>query len=177
MDRRYRKRITRYWAAREKAGLHTLSRLDMESWFDWWHMHPDWKGKGDRCPDNRKVSVEVVYRLLQEAEKLRNKASKPIQCWALIASSAYDDAVYMHSENPHGTPPYDFSGVEWDSVGNEMLSEVVDSSTHRIGKLQNESEALFFILARPLPGAQADGPAEVICVRTFQRCGPPLALR
>lgn len=173
MDRRYRKRITRYWAAREKAGLHTLSRLDMESWFDWWHMHPDWKGKGDRCPDNRKASVEVVYRLLQEAEKLRNKASKPIQYWALIASSAYDDAVYMHSENPHGTPPYDFSGVEWDSVGNEMLSEVVDSSTHRIGKLQNESEALFFILARPFPALKRTALPRSFVSGRFSAAGRP----
>jgi hypothetical protein len=150
MDRRYGKRMARYWTAREASALQALAGLDMSGWFNWWHMHPDWKAKGDRCAENRVVSLQILYRLLRAAEDLAGKASKPIQCWAFVGSSAYDDAVYMHSENPRGTPPYDFAGVEWGHADHPLLEDIVDSSTHRIGNLANDSGVMFVICARNL---------------------------
>jgi hypothetical protein len=68
MDRRYNKRIARYWARRERACLTALASRDMHGWFNYWHLHPDTDGKGDRCEETRKSAMQLAYRLLQETE-------------------------------------------------------------------------------------------------------------
>lgn len=59
MDRRYLKRMSVYWAREKKKALMALDSLDMSSWFDLWHTHPDWKSKGNRFPHDRATVAKL----------------------------------------------------------------------------------------------------------------------
>ena len=139
MDRRYKKRLDRYWSKMRNCAVKSFSDLDTEGWFDWWHYHIDWEGKGDKRAENREASLSLGYEVLQMAEEFKSNVSGPIQCWWFIHEQSQDDAVYMHSPNENGSPfPFDFKGVTWGEHDNEVLSSLVDISLFKTGKMVNE---------------------------------------
>jgi len=149
MDRRYEKRMVRYWAEMERKACRSFGALDMTSWFDLWHAHPDWRGKGNRGHENRLASIQLGYSLLKKAEDLARGAPKPIQSWLAVCPNSRDDGVYLHSENSNGTPfPYPFEGVEWGASDHPALNAIVDTERHRIGKALYDSEPVFFVTAK-----------------------------
>jgi len=149
MDRRYKKRIDRYWDKMERRSLLALSRVDIYQWFDYWHMHPDWKRKGNKRPENRRSAIELGYKLLHAAEFLCEKRSEPIQCWATVCEDTGDNCVYLHTENPHGTPfPSVVEGTEWGSTDNPILNEIVNRETHEIGKFHYSNKLVYVIRKR-----------------------------
>lgn len=149
MDKRYRKRIEPYWQQCERSALACIDRLDIKSWFDYWHTHVDWKGKGNRCPESRRRVIEIGYGLLQVLEQRNLGRQDPLQRWMTVAENAADDAVWMHSPNPNGTPfPHDFAGVEWDFSDHEVLNELVDLRLYRIGRICHASGTLYVVVAR-----------------------------
>lgn len=152
MDRRYQKRINRYWKQMEGKGLSALSRINLNGWFSYWHTHPDWKSKGNKCPENRQSAIELSYRLLLVAENLCEQRSDTIQCWATICEDTGSNAIYLHTENPNGTPyPYAFDGYEWNiEAENPILSKVVNLSTHEVGKLTWPEEIIYIIRKRSI---------------------------
>lgn len=148
MDKRYQKQVAQYWREMERAALQVLSRLDYSKWFDLWHTHPDWKGRGNQ-QGNRPASVELGLKLLREAETLSANAPRLIQAWLLVCADSSDDAVYLHSESPNGTPfPYSFEGAEWESEVHPLLNQFVDRKTHNIGKIHYEDEVVFVVAKR-----------------------------
>ena len=139
MDRRYKKRMDRYWDKMRGYAINSFSNLDSSGWFDYWHCHIDWQGKGDKCPENRESSMALGYEILNMAEEFKSKVSGPIQSWWFIHEQSYDDAVYLHSPNRNDSPyPYDFEGVEWGKNDNEALSKLVDLKQYKIGTMVNE---------------------------------------
>ena len=146
MDRRYKKRIERYWKKMKEKGSRSLSNLDMESWFDYWHTHPDWEGKGNRCLENRCSAVELGYQLLQQTEILAASRGSQVQAWTTICDNTLDNAVYLHSENPTGTPyPHAFEDCMWGLTEIPNLSVAVDLNHHEIGCVTYSSGVLYVI--------------------------------
>ncbi len=140
MDRRYRKRMARHWLSEERRAIASIERLDVETWFDLWHTHPDWDGKGNRCPENRAAVAEMTYRLLRFAEQRIAARKEPIQVFATICADTADNAVYLHSGNPNGTPfPHPFEGVRWGVAAPAELSGIFDAALHEVGWLESEA--------------------------------------
>lgn len=145
MDRRFQKRIKRYLAERERITLDNIEKLDITGWFDLWHAHPDFKMKGNKA---RNMVAEVTYSLLNKMELLALKREEPIQLWATLRENTGDNAIYMHSKNPNGTPfPYAFEGVEWGVAEPPEAAGLIDN-THEIGKIEYEDEVVYFIRQR-----------------------------
>lgn len=139
MDRRYKKKIDKYWAKMEKSATAAINDLDPTSWFDYWHRHIDWYGKGGRRLDNRPSSLKLGYQILNYVELFRLKCKLPTQSWWFIHEESYEDAVYIHSENENGTPyPFLFDEVKWNITDNTILNKVVDINKHKIGVINNE---------------------------------------
>ncbi|MEQ1531696.1 MAG: hypothetical protein ABL925_20480 [Methylococcales bacterium] len=103
MNRRYQKRMSAYWIRKKRKALKAFDRLDMSSWFDFWHTHPDWKSKGNRYLETRAMVAKLTYELLTYAENLAQFRNKPIQIFASICEDTGNNAVYVHTENPNGT--------------------------------------------------------------------------
>jgi hypothetical protein len=146
MDRRYEKRMKRYWDKMREFAVRSFSNLDPNSWFDYWHCHIDWQGKGDKRQKNRESSIKLGYEILKMAEDFTSKTNGPIQFWWFIHESSYDDAIYLHSPNDNGTPyPYDFAEVTWGKNDNKVLAEVVDTEQYKIGTIINEHGTIYVI--------------------------------
>lgn len=141
--------MERYWRAMDRSAHRSLASLDFEGWFDFWHTHLDWKGKGNRFRENRAAEIRLGYKLFEAAHALSTSASKQIQVWLTVCPNSLDDAVYLHSENPNGTPfPYEFDGVQWGSVEQSVINEVVDKAIYRIGKIQYDSGDVFIVTVK-----------------------------
>ena len=72
------------------------------SWFDFWHTHLDWRGKG-----NKSFTVRLKYlkELLNEFENLNKQLidyPNSFQIWIVIdETDSGEDAVYIHTKNPN----------------------------------------------------------------------------
>ena len=148
LDKRYIKKLNRYWDKMEKYFMHNISTLDSNSWFDMHHLHTDWYGKGNHNPTNRKNSIQLTYKCLHYAEGFISKYPKPIQTWIFIHENSYEDAVYFHSENDNKSPyPYDFeeNNTSWNNKDNQYLNKIVDITIYKIGKLVNKYGIIYII--------------------------------
>jgi len=151
MDRRYRKKMQNYWDKRWKVALSELQEIDIESWFDFWHVHPDWYFKGNRDSEMRAWVVTITYDFLKVVETFTEAQQDRLQVWASIAEDTGNNAVFIHSENPNGTDfPYDFSSAQWGVELTQELSGIVDLSTHELGKASIKNEVVYFIRKKAL---------------------------
>lgn len=146
MDRRYKKRMDRYWDKMMNHAVNSFSNLDPSGWFDYWHCHIDRYGKGCKRPENRESSIALGYEILKMAEEFKSKVNGPIQSWWFVQEHSFDDAVYLHSPNENGSPfPYDFEGVDWSKSNNETLSKVVDLKKFKIGTMLDEQGTTYVV--------------------------------
>ncbi|MEG3792609.1 hypothetical protein V1318_21015 [Lysobacter sp. CCNWLW3] len=149
MDRRYRKRMQAYWARVEARGRRHIDRLDLTGWFDYWHTHVDWYGRGNSRPENAPEIAAATVRLLQYLELLAKDRPEPIQLWATLCSNTMDNAVYAHSQNPNGTAcPRDFRAVTWDPPVPGWVSAAIPSGGHQIGMASYGGEVVYFVRKR-----------------------------
>ncbi len=148
MDHRYRKRMQAYWARVEAREHRKIDRLDIMSWFDYWHTHIDWRGRCKAHPENIQAVISTGIRLLQHLELRAKNRPEPIQLWATICSNTMDNAVYAHSKNPNGNDyPHDFQGVIWDyPVPNWIMALL--STSHQVGMLNYDDEIIYIIRRR-----------------------------
>ncbi len=126
VDRRYRKKMLRYWAREEAKADAILDRVLESEWFDYWHTHLDWKGRGNGHPTDRVAIAAALLRLLQ---RMVSTARKDVQCWVTLAADTGNSALFLHSRNPQGTPwPHPFEGTRWDAEMPEWLAPLLPVS-------------------------------------------------
>ena len=149
IDRRYRKRMQAYWKRTEARGRRSIERLDITSWFDYWHTHIVWYGRGNTRPENIPQIAATTVRLLQHFEMLAKARSEPIQIWACLCGNTIDNAVYAHSQNPNGSPyPHDFHKVTWDTSVPDWVAATVPTNTHQIGMTSHDGKAVYLVRLR-----------------------------
>lgn len=131
-DRRYLKKMTRYWAAEEAKANAILDRVLESEWFDYWHTHLDWMGRGNRHVSDR---IAVAAGLLWLLERAVTSGREDVQCWVTLAPDTGQSALFLHSPNPRGTPwPYPFDGVTWDIAPPDWLAPVLSSTGLQPGR-------------------------------------------
>lgn len=120
VDRRYRKKMLRYWAREESKADAILDRVLESEWFDYWHTHLDWKGRGNRHPTDR---AEVAGALLRLLQRVVSAHRDDVQCWVTLAADTGNSALFLHSRNPQGSVwPHTFEGRRWDAEMPEWLA-------------------------------------------------------
>jgi hypothetical protein len=80
------------------------------SWFDMWHTHVDWHGKGT---DDATVREHFLLEAIRSYDTFCGKMEDrglPYQAWILVdLQDSSEDAIYVHSPDPHGDSPFPFS--------------------------------------------------------------------
>lgn len=146
MDRRYIKKMEQYWEKEYAKTLCELNNLNIESWFDFWHTHPDWKSKGNRSSETKAWVAVITYELLKETEAITKSQKNRLQVWAALCEDTGNNAIFIHSENPNKTAfPYDFSDVEWGIEDTSELDGLIDRSTHELGQCNYGDEVVYLI--------------------------------
>jgi hypothetical protein len=147
VDRRYLKKMTRYWAAEEAKANATLDRVLESEWFDYWHTHLDWKGRGNRHVSDRTTVAAGLLRLLKRAV---SSEREDVQCWVMLAQDTGQSALYLHSPNPQGTPwPHPFDGVTWDIELPGWLAPLLSSDGLQAGRWGSGESQRLLVRVRP----------------------------
>jgi hypothetical protein len=125
VDRRYQKKMTRYWAQEEAKAHAIMDRVLESEWYDYWHTHLDWKGRANRHITDR---IAVTAALLQLFARAISAGRKGVQCWVMLAPDTGNSALYLHSPNPQGTAwPHPFDGTCWDVESPGWLAPLLTS--------------------------------------------------
>ncbi|CRD58679.1 hypothetical protein [Stenotrophomonas thermophila] len=147
VDRRYQKRMIRYWAREEAKANATLDRVLESEWFDYWHTHLDWMGRGNRHISDRFAVAAGLLRLL---ERVASSEREHVQCWVTLAPDTAQSALFLHSPNPQGTPwPHPFDGVIWDIVPPDWLAPLLSSAGLQPGRWGSGERQRLLVRARP----------------------------
>jgi len=151
MDRRYLKKMRAYWAREEAKNLRYLQKtLAKSTWFDLWHVHPDWYGKAARDPSDREAVAHSALRLLDHAQRSLDADAREAQCWAQLHPNTMNDGVYLHSANPNGRAnyPHEFTGYIWGATIPVWLEALLDASRFEVGAKDGEDGTIYVVRAR-----------------------------
>jgi len=102
----------------------TLQENCTAPWFDMWHLHLPRQYDGRR--QEREERIEAALYGLDLLSTGTVNFPFPTQAWVLLVGKrTIDESLYIHSENPNGTPfPYPFEGVEWSSDAPSYLHDL-----------------------------------------------------
>lgn len=82
-----------------------ITWLDFNSpdiWFDYWHVHFDNHGYGNKSFKRRKPHLDMMFRHYEIAALEMNKLNKEFQLWIFINDfTSYNDGIFFHTPNPN----------------------------------------------------------------------------
>ena len=86
-----------------------------ESWWDHWHQHVDWNGRGNESWRYRHEHLEALLQILTKVAAARASFPGPFQAWIYLeGGEAGGDGIFLHSANPNGSRfPVIPEGVRW----------------------------------------------------------------
>lgn len=138
-----------YWARAEVRARASVDRLDPASWFDYWHTHIDWCGRGSSKPENRSMVNAAAIRVLLHLEERLSGRDAPAQTWADLYAETVDTGIYAHSANPNGSPfPCAFGHVNWEAPVPPDIQALVPSS-HIVGTASHEGRVWHIVQRGP----------------------------
>lgn len=89
--------------------------IEPDEWFYYDHVHLDWDGIGDLGAQIRLQTLEAHLCIFKKYVHALTQFDKPYQIFmSFFIDDAGQDAVYIHSENPHSDFPAIFDDVQWD---------------------------------------------------------------
>ena len=120
-------------------------KIHSEGWYNQWHMHLDWSGLSNKSKELRQKHIQYYLDLLDEAEKQINDNFK-FQIWICIFDEdGTNDAIYIHTKNPHTDFPCKFNNFEWiDNLPEKYIP--LDISKYKIGKIN--SEGIYYFIQK-----------------------------
>jgi len=72
-----------------------------DSWFNFWHTHLDFIGRGNEKLKYRKPHIKASFNLMKNLDERLKKWGNPYQIWIEISKEdSSSDAVFVHSNNP-----------------------------------------------------------------------------
>ncbi|MDV2450042.1 hypothetical protein [Xanthomonas hortorum] len=149
MDRRRRKRMEHYWARAEAKARAAVDRLDPEGWFDLWHTHVDWNGRGRSCVEHRQMVNAVAVRVPCYLEVRLAQRGAAVQVWADLSEDTMDTGIYAHSANPNGTSfPATFPNLDWQQALPDEVAAILPD-THRAGTASCDGSTWHVVQRRP----------------------------
>jgi len=123
--------------------------LDEESWYDFYHRHLDFYGRGN---DSEKVRIEHIkahIALYKSMLYQLNNFRKPYQCWVSIdLEDAGYDAVFIHSPNPNSENfPFQYDNIDWKNKIPEKLKRLIDTNEFKFGHYKSDNHENYIIQA------------------------------
>ena len=116
-------------------------------WFDLWHSHVDWHGRGNRDSEFRRSCLEVLFATWSDVELLTRGLTCAWQSWLLIdPADSSQDAIYLHTPNPNRDNfPYPFDGVSWGVESPSWLADFVGPLDVDLGRSEHDGAVLYWV--------------------------------
>jgi len=146
MDRRFRKRIERYFVNQIARSTWDIRSHPVEGWFDLWHVHPDFRSKANRA---RSLAAHATLQLLGVAEEHFAQRRAPIQIFATLCEDTGSNAVYVHTPNPNSSEfPHRFPEASWGVALPDDLGSVNLSSKYEVALIDYPCGREFVVRTR-----------------------------
>jgi hypothetical protein len=95
----------RYFRNLRKRALQFTLRVEERTWWHYWHYHADWRGWGNLGWSYRLPHIEALCEVFRTIARSAPRFPTEFQAWILLnGEDAGQDAVFLHSPNPHDTP-------------------------------------------------------------------------
>ncbi|NHM08366.1 hypothetical protein G4D82_14145 [Flavobacterium sp. CYK-4] len=73
-----------------------------KSYFDFWHLHYDFDGNGNKSFEKRKEYLNEAFRIYNQLQNKLQKYPNEFQLWIGIDEvESGDDGIYIHTKNPN----------------------------------------------------------------------------
>lgn len=115
-------------------------------WYHFDHTHVDWQGHGNISAKHRRSHFRAMLQMLENATRQLDSFGKPYQCFLMICPDAGDDALYIHTPNPHSAFPFRLDDADWDVPAPFFLQGLVDTERFRVGSVHNEYGRFCYIV-------------------------------
>ena len=128
-----------------------FGNLDFDSWFDFWHDHPDWYGYGNFSWKQRKQHLEALILQFNYLKEKLSSRTNEFQLFCIVdLKDASQDSVFIHTENPNEKNfpvKFEKSAVSPKILNN--LSEFLNESKYEwffhVWERENEAVTQIFI--------------------------------
>ena len=129
--------------ARNLAELPTTK--DKAECVSFWHAH-DWNyDEESDSYDDLKSHLGEISEMYREILLVRQSLEFDTQCWILLLpDDALQDAIYLHSDNPHSEYPAPFDDVDWSCDLPSQYQEL--AAGRRSGKRTYDGEISYYIM-------------------------------
>jgi hypothetical protein len=100
-----------------------------KSWFDLWHTHVDWDGKGNKDWKTRGKYLKQIIGTFEQLKQKLQAYPHDFQLWIMIEESdSGQDSVYIHTKNPNADNfPIKVTADNKNEIKNKDLKQFVDS--------------------------------------------------
>jgi len=79
-----------------------FDNLDYNSWFNFWHDHPDWYGYGNISWKHLSLHLKALIRRFNYLKTKLSNRSEDFQIFCIIdINDSSQNAVYIHTKNPN----------------------------------------------------------------------------
>ncbi len=107
-----------------------FDRLAFNSWFDFWHDHPDWYGLGKKSWKAREPHLKALLRRFEFLKRKLSDRKEDFQTFCIIdIDDSSQDAIYIHTRNPNQDNfPTLFERYDGELNIQNQLRELIESS-------------------------------------------------
>lgn len=137
----------KYYAKIEKVIDEYNLDTSHDSWYEFWHIHIDWRGYGNLGWRHRKQHLVVLFKIFDKLLGQAENFNQPYQIWLSIdITDASNDAIYVHTKNPNENNfPLKIEKVDWGVKPPGSYQDLLDKELHEFGLLTNKSKSYFLI--------------------------------
>lgn len=125
-----------------------FSVTKQEDWFDFWHIHMDWKGFGNSNFKKRKPHLDKLFRHFVLLSERLIHCPIPYQTFIIVFDQeSASDALYLHTVHPNKDNfPYKIHDLQIAStLSNTKLQAYIDGLT-QFEKLYGQAEEAYCLL-------------------------------
>ena len=118
----------------------------LDDWYDLWHVHFDWYGRGNKKGKARAEHIKALFTAFENILNQTKTYQKPYQTFlSFNETDSSQDAIYFHTPNPNETNfPYTFESVEWGIPVPAFLRQFMKDK-HEIGRQEFEGKTWYTI--------------------------------
>lgn len=131
--------------------VYTLNlELNEESWFDFWHIHLDFYGVGNKSLKVRREHIKAHLLLYDKLLKELESYQKPYQSWICIhQEDTGSDAVYIHTPNPNDDYfPHFVDDIDWNCIIPRSFKYLIENNKYNVGYWKSELNEVYYIQSK-----------------------------
>ena len=146
--RKFRGKKRYYRNLARKSDKFRLALGGPNDWYDFWHKHFDWKGRGNQSGRERNEHLSALFNAYNNVLEQLKTYQSPHQIWLSISKlDSSQDGLCFHTPNPNNENfPYLYDDFVWGE--NPTLLVPFMKEEFEVGVAQFEGEIWYAVRVR-----------------------------